>query len=1443
MEQTQTQIYFKYVRILPAFFFIKLTFFFFLFLNFLHPLNAQYEHVVINEISGDGGNIEAGNDAIVELAGPAGTDIGCMVITNTEWAVVLPVGTTIPTDGVFLIACSERNNVSSGYYTGIYTGLSCGVCDFPGLVIDFDVCDDNNVNYVAPSVYSTYGFTLDNQPQDGNIDGDQVMLFRPDGTPHDAVYWGASDMTQANGGGMTVGGASGNAGTSSDHVSVQINHSYTLGDNDENGIVNDNMTAHIGYRANGGNATGVYYMPSGNDDLGNPTLFGNQVIIPPGDCNADQKLYTVPALSNPIWVNVGLNLTSCNSTHIRLNDTSPIGNSVQEPKTSTTSSHMDDPDLNPDWMIFDPTALVPSSVSATTAATQWQVTNHPNPSQPNDADSWDFFYNIGSGDVEITDKNAVNISLCNAQTVDFELKVYNYQHVEPNMRSAKLAGSFVRGENGNDQDWVITTVGHSVTDGNAASNDDGVTTFNFTSNTLMAGTHTFTLVWDDYTDCCGSGSNNTVVNQSKAHECYEKIRVNITVAEPLMVTDNEITCLGDFSRNIGLIDFSELVTSPNATIQYHLKDEVTYGLEKTTGTIIETNTTGIFNLPNTLTTPIAVIIEDLAKCGNNQVITIGADCRNEPPCPNPNGATINKTTVCPNEDFTLTINALTSTDLPNGGTIDWYYGTVGFDPFNDEGTLLGQSNITVTNPPAPTLGPVINEVLVDAANNDGNGGEFIEIAGVPGTDLSCYILTDGDDEIILPDDTVIPQNGFLLIASGANTDAPVAAIDIDLDHCNCFSDPIGSKGAADLQFTNHSAENGEFLFMYDPNGTFVDGILWGGPTVEGGNNHPDAISSKTITIAPSGCIPPATVMRSRQAFTDVNIKSAANGVSIELDTDVTGNWQFTDDVAKFTPGATNSGALPVTTVTDLVTNLGEDLCNQTIEIKGIVQPAEITSICSAGNVMTVGLSLTITCPEINLQTGDKNLCLPISNSEILAVADLSNGSGSYDVSFEIAYNGATYSLVKNNVGTPLAITYGDIVSTISTTTFSELELTVTSVMNANEALCTGQKDNDVVIMTVQESPNARISAVSDLTDCNGTPTGSLTFEFSPITSGPWEFEYTVNDGSSIVAAANQSPFTLPVSTTGTYKLQSVNNVAGCVGTINGTTQTVNSPIPLALNTVNPIMVCNGGSESVDLNKDIIINIVDNGTILSDNATAIGHIKWYKSDPSFLPLTLRPNLEITTTSFIPSVSQICFFVYKRPSDGCEIIGQATIVVANSACCTADAGDIISPTGIINNSICLYDDLEAFSVSYAAIDETNPARANFQYTFLLVNELGEILDTARSGDFDWSMLPVGKYNVYGLSYQNSNIPNSVMDYVEMIRTDANIDDLEQIESAENSLNFCLNLDGLLESGQSLITIDGCDRDVPIPTFSQWSLLIFTLLLLNISVFLLLKMEVTL
>lgn len=170
-----------------------------------------------NELSGDSGNNDGTNDGIVELinTGASDFDASCYVISNGEWVVVLPPNTIIPAGKEFLIACSEGKNSGANPNPVPGSGLTCATCDFPALPIDFDVCDPANSAYVD---WAATGFTIDNQ---GDIDGDQVVLFEPDGTIVQAAKWGGgatgvNDNTSLQTGAYTLGTAgSGGNGISS----------------------------------------------------------------------------------------------------------------------------------------------------------------------------------------------------------------------------------------------------------------------------------------------------------------------------------------------------------------------------------------------------------------------------------------------------------------------------------------------------------------------------------------------------------------------------------------------------------------------------------------------------------------------------------------------------------------------------------------------------------------------------------------------------------------------------------------------------------------------------------------------------------------------------------------------------------------------------------------------------------------------------------------------------------------------------------------------------------------------------------------------------------------------------------------------------------------------------------------------------------------------------
>ncbi len=584
-----------------------------------NPNNTNWESIVLSEVLADAGQSDSRNDAFVEIAGIVGTDIGGWVITNGEWAVILPEGTAIPGDGYYVIACSE--NTTENTFSTSSSGLTCTDCDFPGLPLDFDVCSASNSVYISTSI-STYGFTFDNGYCGESADGDQVILFRPDGTPHDGIFWGATDEIGDNiANGMTQGGGSSGACSSpSDHISVQDGSYYLLGDNDENGTVNDVIQSRVGRKANGTNATGVKQMPIGDYD---PDLNG-LTNVDEGTC------FAMPPFTDNVWVYVGTSPTSCNSSYMRItgsNGSHGVRAYAQNP------SHMDDPDLDTDWADIALAAHVPASSSNASSAAQWGYSDHPNPGVVNDSDSWDFSINgtevtAASADYD-SGTRTYTINQCPAEPLTFGLDVYNYQHVEPlqettsgtySVTPSVKAGSFVIDETGTINDWTTTALG---------SSNAGTTSMTFNAGTLPTGNHTFTLVWDDFTGL-GSGKISTVEGRagtSNQHECYEDLIIIVNVIEPLA-----LNCGGEDPCNIdcgagdataGSINLSNFITG-GGNVQFELFDN---------GASQGTNTSGNFILPSSFTGPLTATATSLDNCGTAVSFTITNDCITTPPCP------------------------------------------------------------------------------------------------------------------------------------------------------------------------------------------------------------------------------------------------------------------------------------------------------------------------------------------------------------------------------------------------------------------------------------------------------------------------------------------------------------------------------------------------------------------------------------------------------------------------------------------------------------------------------------------------------------------------------------------------------------------------------------------------------------------------------------------
>ncbi|MEM7103892.1 MAG: IPTL-CTERM sorting domain-containing protein [Bacteroidota bacterium] len=168
----------------------------------------------------------------------------------------------------------------------------------------------------------------------------------------------------------------------------------------------------------------------------------------------------------------------------------------------------------------------------------------------------------------------------------------------------------------------------------------------------------------------------------------------------------------------------------------------------------------------------------------------------------------------------------------------------------------------------------------------------------------------------------------------------------------------------------------------------------------------------------------------------------------------------------------------------------------------------------------------------------------------------------------------------------------------------------------------------------------------------------------------------------------------------------------------------------------------------------------------------------------------------------------------------------------ACCPfADAGDIVPPGGL-GAQIDLFagDDIDAFSVSYAAADETEPTPpGDYDYTFLLFNSGGTLIASATTGDFDFSPLPVDYYGVYGISYATAlNAPTTLNDYLTNITGDGDLNDLAQILADDQAGDPCLDIEGLTVGNEQVVVGVGAI----VPTLGEWGLIILCLLLLNIG-----------
>lgn len=329
--------------------------------------------------------------------------------------------------------------------------------------------------------------------------------------------------------------------------------------------------------------------------------------------------------------------------------------------------------------------------------------------------------------------------------------------------------------------------------------------------------------------------------------------------------------------------------------------------------------------------------------------------------------------ICKDGSVTLSID--NGKNLPENGLISWYYSTVkGFNPAIGQGTLIGSSSLPASS--CDNAASVkFNEVMVKPSSYDDNftngpKGEWIELIGPPGFDLSCYIITDGDWAITIPPGYAIGSDGLFVIGS---TSASGPEVDLDVAGCGCVYSPPGFPNNV-LTLDN----TGEYLLLFD--GTqFVDAFKWGTPSLFNTFPFGDLVSSGQIPTADViGCV--KTVPFSFPSFESNGSTTATNETYSRLP-DYTGSWQIScPTIGKCNAGPT--GIFPL----KLDANFSSIQCNQTIYIKALVTPAK--SGCPAA--VTPEYTLFVSCPVTDLK---QNLCSYESVQVNGNTYDISNPKG------------------------------------------------------------------------------------------------------------------------------------------------------------------------------------------------------------------------------------------------------------------------------------------------------------------------------------------------------------------------------------------------------------------------------------------------------------------
>jgi gliding motility-associated-like protein len=418
----------------------------------------------------------------------------------------------------------------------------------------------------------------------------------------------------------------------------------------------------------------------------------------------------------------------------------------------------------------------------------------------------------------------------------------------------------------------------------------------------------------------------------------------------------------------------------------------------------------------------------------------------------------------------------------------------------------------------------LNEIMYRPTLSNGvdpNTGEYIELIAPPGTNIGCYVLTDGDWVLVIPPNTIVPADGIFTIGNnivyGANT------FDLDAENCNCFSE--GTAGGALLILT----DGGEYVALFNGSGTFVQGLIYGSPT---GGNRP---TGGTVLNLPSvtGCGLTNVTLPAATSF-ETTAGGVNNGTSLIRSPDGTGGWTTQ------TGGSVNACNAAAINGYDVLWSNG----STTNSISGLAAGVYTVTVTHSSGC-TVTQSATVTSPSLlvaNIDSTRQSACL-LNNGAAFATA--SGGTGAYSYLWS---NGAT-SQNLTNVGSGsynLSVTDVRGCRTVVSATVPNASGLQASATAANPA-CFGDSNGSINIVITGGTINPTFQW------SNGATTQNL----ANLANGTYSLTITETNGCvSTLQTQIAEPSALQLS------LNTQTNV-NCAGESNGgiSTQTVGGTAP------------------------------------------------------------------------------------------------------------------------------------------------------------------------------------------------------------------------------------------------------------------------------------------